>query len=45
MICSIEELFCFKEDTVEIEDTATDSDMTEGEGNCLSDDISIIGAY
>nr|XP_034336976.1 uncharacterized protein LOC105317832 isoform X14 [Crassostrea gigas] len=33
------ELFRIKEDTVEIEDTATN--MTEGEENCLSDDISI----
>lgn len=39
------ELFRFKEDKVEIEDTATDSDMPAGKGNCLSGDTSIIGAY
>lgn len=45
LISIYDELFRFKEDTVEIENTATDTDMTEGEGNCLSGDILIIGAY
>lgn len=40
-----DELFRFKEGTVEIEAAATNSDMTMGEGNGMSGDISIKGAY
>lgn len=45
LIFIYDELFCFKEDIVEIEDVVINSDMIEGEGNDMFGDILIKGVY